>query len=137
MQSFFGTSPFYLDKTLAILRIALGLLLIYHGREVLYPEMMKGYFDWEPFKGPNGKFLAYLGKGAELVAGILLVLGLLTRIGALICLGTLAYVTFFIGHGKFWYEDQHPFMFVLFGVLFLFSGPGAWSVDGLLFRKTR
>jgi uncharacterized membrane protein YphA (DoxX/SURF4 family) len=85
MQSFFGTSPFYLDKTLAILRIALGLLLIYHGREVLYPEMMKGYFDWEPFKGPNGAFLAYLGKGAELVSGILLTLGLLTRVGALIC----------------------------------------------------
>jgi putative oxidoreductase len=137
MQSFFGTSPFYLDKTLAILRIVLGLLLIYHGREVFYPEMMKGYFDWEPFKGSTGKFLAYLGKGAEFVAGILLTLGLLTRIGALICLGTLAYVTFFIGHGKFWYEDQHPFMFVLFGILFLFSGPGAWSVDGLLFRKTR
>ena len=71
----------------------------------------------------------YAGKAAELVAGILLTLGLFTRLGALICIGTLAYITFILGHGKFWYEDQHPFMFVLFGLLFLFSGPGAWSLD--------
>ncbi|WP_373549454.1 hypothetical protein [Haliscomenobacter sp.] len=71
------------------------------------------------------------------MAGILLTLGLLTRVGALICIGTLAYITFFVGHGKFWYEDQHPFMFVLFGVLFFFMGPGKWSLDALLFPNKK
>jgi putative oxidoreductase len=61
--------------------------------------------------------------------------GFLTRAGALIAMGTLSYVTFFVGHGRFWYEDQHPFMFVLFGLMFIFTGPGAWSVDALIFKK--
>jgi putative oxidoreductase len=46
----------------------------------------------------------------------------------------MAYITFKIGHGKFWYEDQHPFMFVLFGLLFFFTGPGKWSLDHVLFK---
>ncbi|MCC6281546.1 MAG: DoxX family protein, partial [Saprospiraceae bacterium] len=42
---------------------------------------------------------------------------------------------FGMGHGKIWYEDQHPFMFVMFGVLFLFGGGGKWSLDGVLFDR--
>ena len=137
MQSFFSTTPFYRESILAILRIILGLLLIYHGYEVFDATTMKGYLEWDDFKSPLGAFLVYAGKGAEFVAGVLLTLGLLTRVGALICIGTLAYITFFVGHGKFWYEDQHPFMFVLFGVLFLFMGPGKWSLDALFFSNKK
>lgn len=89
--------------------------------------------SWERFEGPNAKLMVYVGKSAELISGILLLFGLLTRIGALLLMGTLSYVTFFVGAGRFWYEDQHPFMFVLFGLLFLFTGPGSWSVDKKLF----
>ena len=137
MQSFFSTTPFYQESVLAILRIIVGLLLIYHGYEVFDAKLMQGYLEWENFKGPGGAWLVYLGKGSEFVAGVLLALGLLTRVAALICIGTLAYITFFIGHGKFWYEDQHPFMFVLFGVLFLLSGPGKWSLDSIFFGSKK
>ncbi len=137
MHSFFSTTPFYRESILAILRIIIGLLLIYHGYEVFDATTMKGYLEWDDFKSPLGAFLVYAGKGAEFVAGVLLTLGFLTRVGALICIGTLAYITFFVGHGKFWYEDQHPFMFVLFGVLFFFMGPGKWSLDGLLFPNKK
>lgn len=137
MHSFFSTTPFYRESILAILRITIGLLLIYHGYEVFDATTMKGYLEWDDFKSPLGAFLVYAGKGAEFVAGVLLTLGFLTRLGALICIGTLAYITFFVGHGKFWYEDQHPFMFVLFGVLFFFMGPGKWSLDGLLFTNKK
>ena len=131
----FSTEPFRLPQTLALLRMVVGALLIFHGKEVFQPELMKSYLDWEPFQGEGGAFLVYLGKSAELVAGILLLLGLFTRIGALICIGTLGYITFVMGEGRFWYEEQHPFMFVLFGLLFLFTGPGSWSLDGRLFMR--
>lgn len=109
------------------------MLLIYHGQEVFRPEIMNSYLEWDNFKGGSGKTMVYLGKSAEFVSGVLIFLGLFTRVGAIIAIGTLAYVTFFVGQGRFWYEDQHPFMFVLFGFLFLFTGPGAWSVDALIF----
>jgi putative oxidoreductase len=135
MNAFFSTAPINLHKALAAIRIIVGLLLVYHGQEVFNPELMNGYAEWETFKDMPANMMVYAGKGAELIAGVLLTLGLYTRLSALITIGTFAYITFFVGHGHFWYEDQHPFMFVLFGLLFFFTGPGVWSLDGILFGK--
>ena len=137
MKRFFSPSPINSDIGIAIVRIIIGALLIYHGQEVFNPELMKGYTEWDTFKGSFGTFLPYLGKASEFIAGVFLFFGFLTRIGALITSGTLLYITFFIGTGKFWYEDQHPFLFVLFGLLFLFTGPGAWSLDKLIFKEKK
>lgn len=135
MKTFFSPSPIQLQNALAVIRIIIGFLILYHGFEIFDQEVMKGYLEWDTFKRPTGKVLVYIGKSGELLSGILLVLGLFTRIGALLLSGTLAYITFFVGHGRFWYEDQHPFLFVLFGVLFLFTGPGNWSLDEKIFGK--
>src|SRR3954470_13007748 len=129
MNHFFSPSPIWQNKGLSVIRMVFGALLIYHGQEVFNPELMKGYAEWDTFKGPAATLLVYAGKSSELIAGLLLFFGFLTRIGALLTIGTLSYITFFIGHGKFWYEDQHPFLFVLLGAVFLFTGPGAWSMD--------
>ncbi|HNV29480.1 MAG TPA: DoxX family protein [Cyclobacteriaceae bacterium] len=137
MNSFFSSTPIALTQGIALVRIIVGALIVYHGQEVFNPELMNGYMTWDTFDKSNARLLVYLGKSSELIAGFFLLLGLFTRIGALITIGTLSYITFFIGHGKFWYEDQHPFMFVLFGLLFLFTGPGAWSMDALIFKKRR
>lgn len=135
MNAFFSSSPIQMHKVLAAIRIVVGLLLVYHGQEVFNTELMKGYAEWETFKDMPANMMVYAGKGAELIAGVLLTLGLFTRVGAMITIGTFTYITFFVGHGHFWYEDQHPFMFALFGLLFLFTGPSLWSLDGMLFGK--
>ncbi len=134
MNGLLSPEPHQLRAAIGVLRMIIGALLLYHGLEVFDAELMKGYQEWDQFKSSSGAFMVYLGKGSEFVAGLLLMLGFLTRLAALLCIGTLGYITFFVGQGKFWYEDQHPFMFVLFGVLLLFSGPGKWSLDGRFFR---
>jgi putative oxidoreductase len=136
MNTFFSPAPFQLHKAMAAIRIIVGLLLVYHGLELFDVELIKKYLEWEIFNGPAGKVLVVLGKSFELISGLLLAFGLFTRVGALLVIGTLSYITFFIGHGRFWYEDQHPFLFVLFGVLFFFTGPCAWSLDEKLFGKS-
>lgn len=135
MHSFLSSSPILNAKGLAIVRIIIGALLIYHGQEVFNPELMRGYAEWDTFKGPMAKFMVYAGKSSELIAGISLFLGLFSRVGCIIMIVTFSYITFVMGHGRFWYEDQHPFMFLLFGLLFIFTGPGAWSLDGLFFKQ--
>ena len=130
IKQIFSPSPVWFDKGLALIRIIVGALMIYHGKEIFQPDLMKGYAEWEMFKGDYGLIKVYIGKGSEFVAGILIMLGWFTRVGAIITIGTFAYITFFVGHGKFYYEDQHPFMFLLMGLLFFFSGSGVWSVDG-------
>ncbi len=135
MNRFFSPLPFYQQTAIAALRIIVGFFIAYHGYEVFDAGKMKDYTGWEAFKGSS--FMPYLGKGAEFVAGVLLMLGLFTRVAALITIGTFAYIVFFIGKGKFWMEDQHPFLFVLLGVFFLFTGSGAFSLDNKLFKTRR
>ena len=127
--------PIWLPQGMALIRMILGGLVVYHGQEVFNSELMSGYITWDTFKNPYGKFMVYLGKSSELLAGLLLLLGLFTRVGALFLMGTLTYVTFFVGNGKFWYEDQHPFMFVLLGLVFFLHGPGSWSLDEFISRR--
>jgi putative oxidoreductase len=136
MKMLFSTSPILLPQSLALLRILLGLFLIYHGKEVFQADLMEQYTTWDDFKSPQSQWLPYLGKSAEFVAGILLLIGLLTRVGGVICAATFLYITFYVGQGKFWYEDQHPFLFALLGLFFVFAGPGVWSVDGVMEKKS-
>ncbi len=120
---------------IALLRIIIGAMMIYHGAEVFNAVQMKEYAQWDNFKNASyPSLMPYIGKSIEFFSGVLLLLGLFTRVGAAILIITMCYVTFKIGHGKFWYEDQHPFMFVLFGLLFFFTGPGKWSLDNIVFK---
>ena len=112
---------------IACLRILTGIFLIIHGVELFDASKMAGYVKWDVFAGNS--WLPYVGKAAELVAGVSLLLGWFTRVGAVIAISTFAYITFFVGNGRFWMEDQHPFLLVMFGVLFLITGPGKWSID--------
>jgi putative oxidoreductase len=138
MKRFFSASPIGQAGGLALIRIILGAFLIYHGWEVFSAATMNGYQGWDMFKTSSfGKILVYAGKAAELVAGILFVLGWLTRVAVLLTVGTMLYITFFVGHGKFWYEDQYPFLFVLLALVFFFTGPGTESVDNLISKKNK
>jgi putative oxidoreductase len=128
-------APIFQDFGLTSVRVITGLFMVYHGWEVFDATKMNEYAQWDMFKNSSGTFMVYLGKGAELVGGLMLTLGLFTRIGAIILFGTMAYIAFFIGHGKVWYEDQHPFMFVLLAIVFFVMGGGNWSLDKTLSKN--
>ena len=100
--------------------------------EIFDAVKMKGYTGWDTFK--TSTMMPYIGKAAELIAGILLLLGLLTRFACLMIVGTFLYITFFVGSGKFWMDDQHPFLFVMLALVFFFAGAGKFSLDNRLFK---
>lgn len=136
MRKLFSPAPLWPDSGLAFVRIVVGGFMIFHGLEVFDEEKMKGYLDWDSFKGfSSPAFVVYMGKVAELVAGIFLTIGLFTRLSSLVLIFTMLYISFFVGHGKVWYEDQHPFLFVLLGLVFFFMGSGPYSADRLVFKK--
>lgn len=135
MNSFFSPNPQNQQYGIALVRIIVAIFMIIHGKEVFSSAGMEKYAGWPQFK--NAAFMPYLGKGAEFLAGVLLLPGLLTRVAAVIAIGTFGYIAFFVGHGKVWMWDQPPFMFVLFGLLFIFTGPGAFSLDEIIFKNKR
>lgn len=136
MKQFLSSGGLYQQTGLTLIRIILGLLLAYHGWEVFDSAKMQEYANWDIFKKTSApSIMVYLGKGSEFVAGVLLILGLLTRFACLITIGTMLYIAFFVGNGKIWYEDQHPFLFVLLALVFFFNGAGKWSLDARLFNR--
>lgn len=136
MNKFLSPTPLWQQQGLGILRIIVGLFMIYHGLEVLNTDKMNEYSKWMIDLGlPAPRFMAYLGKTAELITGLLLAIGLFTRPAAIVLALTMTFIAFFIGHGRIHMEDQHPFLFVLLALVFVFTGPGKWSLDGLLFER--
>jgi putative oxidoreductase len=134
MNKLLSPAPLWQQQGLGIIRIIIGLFMIYHGLEIFDKAKMNEYTKWlvdMPLPAPA--FMAYLGKAAELLSGILLALGLFTRPAALLLAITMTFIAFGIGHGKVYMEDQHPFLFVLLAFVFIFTGPGRWSLDKLLF----
>lgn len=137
-KRFFSAKGFYADEALSVLRILCGLFMVYHGWEVMDAQKMREYEKWLKelqFDGPA--WMAFLGKLSELAGGLFLALGLLTRLALIPLLITMAVITFRIGHGRVFMEDQHPFLFFLLFLFLFFSGPGRWSLDHLIVQQKK
>jgi putative oxidoreductase len=77
--------------------------------------------------------MAYAGKFIELVGGFFLILGLFTRLFTALLFITFMFITFVMGEGKIFTENQHPFLFAIISLLFFFTGAGRLSIDYLVF----
>jgi putative oxidoreductase len=97
---------------------------------------MEPYFEWDQLKALPlpAEFMAYVGKSLELVSGICLTIGFLTRIASLFLAINMLFITFYIGNGAFYYQDQHPFLFAIIGLIFFVAGPVKWDVDHKVFK---
>jgi putative oxidoreductase len=137
MSDLLSSRPLSQNTGIALVRIITGILLVWHGWETFDAEKMKMYTGWFiERKYSNPAIWAYAGKVAELLAGIGFILGLFTRLASLAAIAAFAGIIFILGDkGKIFEGDQHPFLFILLAVVFFFTGPGAVSLDGLLFKK--
>ena len=138
MANLFSPEPLWQKNGLLLLRIVTGLLMAYHGLEVFKPEVIKGYTDWDVIKKlPYPLFMVYLGKGLELAAGTCLAIGLFTRVAAIFMFVDMIFICFKVGGGKFYYEDQHPFLFAMLALVFFFTGPVKLGFDFVLFKQRK
>jgi putative oxidoreductase len=112
---------------LAVLRIVTALIFMEHGTQKL--------LGFPPGANPQPPLFSLFGfAGAlELVGGVLIALGLFTRPVAFILAGEMAFA-YFIGHAPrgFFPVNNGGDASILYCFVFLyfvFSGPGAWSID--------
>lgn len=123
------------DRALAVLRIVAALLFFASGtiKTIGFPPAPAPIPPFDPF--------TQIGFGAllEVFGGALLLVGLFTRPTAFVLSGEMA-VAYWQFHAP---QSIYPHVnngipAVLFCFVFLylcFSGPGAWSLDGLLARR--
>ena len=122
-------------RVLSVLRIITALLFMEHG-------LMKLFHFPAPQPGAPDPLPAMLLAAAwiEVVGGGLIALGLFTRAAAFICSGQMA-VAYFMAHAP---QGFYPALnmgeaAVLYCFIFLylvFAGPGPWSLDALVRKRT-
>ena len=124
------------ENGFAIVRMIVGIFLIYHGMQAFRPDEMKDYTPWlADLHVPMPDIMPYVGKATELLGGICLVLGLFTRVATIMLILNFTFISFVMGHGKIFTDSQHAFMFALMSLIFFFVGPGRWSLDNRFFNK--
>ncbi len=120
-------------RTLGILRIVTALLFLEHGTQKLLGLPASEF-------SPEMYSLPWIAGVLEIVGGILLILGLFTRPVAFILSGQMA-VAYWMAHAprSFFPIENGGESAILFCFIFLylaFSGPGAWSLDGILTKRS-
>ena len=104
--------------------------MAYHGWEVFDSAKMEEYAKWDVIQEmPAPLVMVYIGKGLEFFTGVCFAFGIFTRIAALLMAGNMLVICFKVGNGRFYYEDQHPFLFSVLALVFFFTGPVKWSID--------
>ena len=137
IKRFFSADSIWQHEGLVLIRVAVGVFMMYHGWEVFDKDKMSEYAKWlAEMKFTSPVLMAYLGKGSELLSGLFITIGLFTRIAIIPLMVTMLIICFGLGKGRIFMEDQHPFLFILLSLVFFFTGAGKWSADYLLFSRT-
>jgi putative oxidoreductase len=123
-------------RALAVLRIVTAYLFMQHGTAKLF-----GLPHLEMFDGVQLLSLTGAAGVLEVVGGLLLLIGLFTRLTAFVLSGFMA-VAYFMAHASEGHvllpmlnQGELAVLFCFVFLYFVFSGPGAWSVDGV--RRAR
>lgn len=122
-------------RVLGLLRVIAALLFMQHGLMKLFdfPAPQEGAPDPLP---PMLLAAAWI----EVVGGALIAAGLFTRTAAFVCSGQMA-AAYFIAHGSqgFWPALNGGELAIMFCFVFfylVFAGPGPWSLDAIVRKKT-
>jgi putative oxidoreductase len=123
--------PYNLDAALLILRIVLGIVLLYHG----VPKLMNfsatvGGFQTMGLPAPS--LTAAFALLAEVVGGLLILLGVAVELAALLViidmLGAIALVHWANGFDFTKGGWEHPFTVLMMAVVLALAGPGRMSI---------
>lgn len=127
------------DAGLLVLRLALGIVMMYHGAQKLFGAFGGNGLSQtlEMFQSGMGipQWLGMLAVIAEFFGGLGIVVGLLTRIasfGVAVTMGVAAFVHFNKGDG--WSKVEFPATLMAIAVCLMLTGAGAISLDAA-FRK--
>jgi len=126
---------------LFVLRVALGLGIASHGYGKLFGGHIADFAKMavEPLGFPQPLVFAYLSGLAEFAGGLFLAAGLLTRLTAVplafnMCV---ALIMVHIKHGDPFQRMELAVVYLVFAVSMLLMGPGAVSLDRVIFGKKK
>ena len=126
----------YQPYVLAILRIVTALIFMEHGTQKLFG------FPAPSERGLPGLFtVSGIGGIMEFVGGLLILLGIFTRPVAFLLAGEMAVAYWMVHAPRSFFPvlngGDASILYCFVFLLLVFTGPGAWSIDGLVARRDR
>ncbi len=123
-----------------MLRIWLGIAFIMHGLlGVFNADYMAGHIGMlELYNIPLPEFTAYLSKGGELIAGILMLLGLFTRMSAVVIIINMLVATFIALRGDIFgdFQAEISFTYLLIAMVIFLKGTTDFSLDKWIAQRS-
>ncbi|GHB80667.1 hypothetical protein GCM10010377_82980 [Streptomyces viridiviolaceus] len=129
-----------MDSGLLVLRLVVGLLIAGHGvQKVSFRLGGNGLaggteeFRRDGFRG--GRLTAVAAGGSQIGAGLFLAAGLLTPLAAMAAMGVMTVAGTVKRHKGLWVQNdgyEYPLVLVTVAAALALTGPGRWSLDGLL-----
>ena len=129
------TDPWMVGTWTVILRVSLGMLLIYHGASKVFEGTSGMTEELTELGWPLPAFQSFLATYTEFLGGILLVVGLFTRPAAFMNIGLYTILTLLFHMNDAFGKKEKAVLFLLLSMLVFFFGPGRLSVDYYLFKK--
>jgi putative oxidoreductase len=141
-QVFYQLSrPFGRESIILMMRMWLGLIMLYHGSDKLFRTFDPFTAHLSTFGIPLSAFVSRFFTLAQFVGGALVFMGLLTR-PALVCViitvfSALIESMFYVNYDPFSRKGELAFTYTVLGFALLISGPGLYSLDTYLRNRFR
>ena len=125
--------PDVADWAVLILRVGISLLMVTHGYAKLSKFMSGDHSFGDPI-GIGEELSLILTIGAEFFCSILLIIGLASRAVLIPLLFTMLVVLFIVHANDPFDKKEHALLFIIPYITLLFTGPGRFSFDKVLFK---
>ena len=137
MKKILFTSHGVWNNGIFLIRVLTAVMIFSHGLEIFDAGKMKDNFAFLKDVGfPLPEVMGYFAKIIELAGGVLLAAGLFTRLITIPLMIIMVVVTANMNNWNI-FDGELTFLFFLLFLTFLFIGPGKWSLDYLLFDKSK
>ncbi len=115
------------NNSLLLIRIALGVVFIFHGvQKLMNIEQTLGFFGSLGI----GAVIAYLVIAVEIVGGLGVLLGVYTKLSALGLAVVMIGAIYFIGIDAGFAKIEYNFVLLLTSIALSLSGPGNFALGG-------
>ena len=131
ISSFFKKS--FIDPGLLVIRVCFGAMILMRGMGKM-ERLISGSWDFADPIGIGSEASFILVTFAEFVCAVLLIMGLLTRFALIPLIITMFVVVFIHGTDQSLSDRERPVLFLIAFLGLFLTGPGKYSIDGLLFK---